>query len=89
MGRHGNDFLPGSFEWRTKKRSGGKAIEEVMHHRIANKYYNSNRACSDICPIGVYGDLDEDKKITFRDQHACFACSACAKQCREGALFLR
>jgi ferredoxin len=49
---------------------------------------NGCRACFDICPVGVYGELDEDKKITFRDQHACFACSACARQCPERALSL-
>jgi NAD-dependent dihydropyrimidine dehydrogenase PreA subunit len=46
------------------------------------------RACFDICPVGVYGELDEDKKTTFRDQHACFACSACTRQCPEAALSL-
>jgi NAD-dependent dihydropyrimidine dehydrogenase PreA subunit len=49
---------------------------------------NGCRACLDICPVGVYGDLDAEKKITFRDQHACFACSACVKQCPESALSL-
>jgi NAD-dependent dihydropyrimidine dehydrogenase PreA subunit len=49
---------------------------------------NGCRACFDICPIGVYEDLDADKKIAFRDRHACFACGACVKQCREAALCL-
>jgi ferredoxin len=49
---------------------------------------NGCRACFDICPVGVYGELDEYRTITFRDQHACFACSACARQCPEGALSL-
>lgn len=49
---------------------------------------NGCRACFDICPVGVYGDLDEEKKMTFRDEHACFACSACVKQCPERALLL-
>jgi NAD-dependent dihydropyrimidine dehydrogenase PreA subunit len=49
---------------------------------------NGCRACSDICPVGVYGELDRDNKIAFRNRNACFACSACAKQCREGALSL-
>jgi len=49
---------------------------------------NGCRACFDICPVGVYAELDQDKKITFRDRNACFACSACSKQCPEGALRL-
>jgi NAD-dependent dihydropyrimidine dehydrogenase PreA subunit len=49
---------------------------------------NGCRACSDICPVGVYGELDQDGKISFRDRNACFACSACAKQCPESALSL-
>jgi NAD-dependent dihydropyrimidine dehydrogenase PreA subunit len=49
---------------------------------------NGCRACLDICPVGVYADLDAEKKITFRDQHACFACNACVKQCPEDALSL-
>jgi Fe-S-cluster-containing hydrogenase component 2 len=44
--------------------------------------------CFDICPIGVYGKLDEDKKTTSRDLHACFAYSACTRQCPERALSL-
>lgn len=49
---------------------------------------NGCRARFDICPVGVYAELDEEKKIRFRDQRACFACSACVKQCREDALHL-
>jgi demethylmenaquinone methyltransferase/2-methoxy-6-polyprenyl-1,4-benzoquinol methylase len=49
---------------------------------------NGCGACSDICPVGVYGELDQDRKIAFRNRTACFACSACAKQCRQGALSL-
>ncbi|MFQ6104531.1 MAG: HgcAB-like fusion protein [Candidatus Glassbacteria bacterium] len=44
--------------------------------------------CWDICPIGVYAGLGEDKKVTFRDREACFSCGACVKQCPEGALSL-
>jgi NAD-dependent dihydropyrimidine dehydrogenase PreA subunit len=44
--------------------------------------------CREICPVGVYGDLDPDKKTTFSDRDACFACGACVKQCPEGALRL-
>lgn len=42
--------------------------------------------CMKICPVGVYGGLDSEKKTTFRDRDACFACGACVKQCPEGAL---
>ncbi len=45
-------------------------------------------SCQDICPIGVYGELDEDQKTTFRDRSACFACNACVTQCPEDALSL-
>lgn len=50
---------------------------------------NGCRACFEICPVGVFGERDEDEKISFRDQHACFACSACGRQCPERALSLR
>jgi NAD-dependent dihydropyrimidine dehydrogenase PreA subunit len=46
------------------------------------------RTCHDICPIGVWDGLDNDKKITFKNEEACFACMACTKQCPEGALSL-
>jgi len=46
------------------------------------------RTCTEICPVGVFADLDADKKISFRDQQACFACGACVKQCSESALSL-
>ena len=42
--------------------------------------------CRDICPVGVYGDLDADRKTTFLDRDACFACRACVQQCPEEAL---
>jgi NAD-dependent dihydropyrimidine dehydrogenase PreA subunit len=45
-------------------------------------------SCQDICPIGVYGELDEDRKTTFCDRSACFACNACVTQCPEDALSL-
>jgi len=44
--------------------------------------------CMDICPVGIYGELDIDRKPTFRDRDSCFACGACVKQCPEGALSL-
>ena len=50
--------------------------------------FNGCGTCRDICPVGVYGELDEDKKTTFRDQNACIACSACVKQCPQSALRL-
>jgi NAD-dependent dihydropyrimidine dehydrogenase PreA subunit len=46
------------------------------------------RTCHGICPVGVWDGLDNDKKITFKDEDACFACMACTKQCPEGALSL-
>ncbi len=46
------------------------------------------KTCIEICPVGVYANLDEENKTTFRDRGACFACSACVMQCPEGALSL-
>jgi NAD-dependent dihydropyrimidine dehydrogenase PreA subunit len=46
-------------------------------------------ACRDICPIDIFGELDEEQKTTFRDRGACFACGACVKQCPESALAIR
>jgi len=62
--------------------------KELGEIALSRDRCNGCRACFDICPVGVYGELDEDQKIIFRDQHACFACGACAKQCREDALRL-
>jgi len=45
--------------------------------------------CFEICPIGVFGGLDGDRKSTFADHDACFACGACVMQCPSGALSLR
>lgn len=47
------------------------------------------KTCWDICPVGVYGELDEDRKTTFLDRSACFSCGACTKQCPEHALSLQ
>jgi len=44
--------------------------------------------CRDICPLGVFGEPDQDHKTTFRDRDACFGCGACVKQCPESALTL-
>ncbi|NIA08003.1 MAG: 4Fe-4S dicluster domain-containing protein, partial [Actinobacteria bacterium] len=44
--------------------------------------------CFDICPVGVYKGIDQDKKAGFRDLNACFTCSACVRQCPVGALSL-
>jgi NAD-dependent dihydropyrimidine dehydrogenase PreA subunit len=44
--------------------------------------------CFDICPIGVFGELDGDRKTTFAHHEACFSCSACVMQCPSGALSL-
>jgi len=56
--------------------------------RLDRTLCNGCRACLDVCPVGVWDDLDADKKITFRDHDACFGCSACVRQCPEGALAL-
>ena len=45
-------------------------------------------SCLDICPIGVFGEPDPERKTTFRDRSACFACHACVTQCPEDALTL-
>lgn len=47
------------------------------------------RTCWRICPVGVYGELDEAKKTTFIHREACFNCAACVKQCPEGALSIK
>ena len=62
--------------------------KELGHIRLNRDQCNGCRACFDICPVGVYADLGDDKKIVFRDRDACFACSACVKQCPEKALAL-
>ena len=46
------------------------------------------KSCFDICPLGVFGELSPDRKTTFRDRDACFACHACVTQCPEDALSL-
>lgn len=47
------------------------------------------KTCLNICPTGaVYAGLDPDKKITFQNPDACFACGACTMQCPEEALSL-
>lgn len=45
--------------------------------------------CREICPVGVFGDLDEAKRTTFDDRDACFNCGACVKQCPEDVLAIR
>lgn len=45
-------------------------------------------ACFEICPVGVFGVLDRDRKSTLADHEACFACGACVMQCPSGALSL-
>ncbi len=42
--------------------------------------------CWQICPLGVFGDLDAEGKVTFRNRSACFTCGACVLQCPEHAL---
>jgi NAD-dependent dihydropyrimidine dehydrogenase PreA subunit len=50
---------------------------------------NGCKICWEICPVGVYGDLDENNKRTFKNRDACFNCGACVKQCPTGALAIR
>jgi NAD-dependent dihydropyrimidine dehydrogenase PreA subunit len=44
--------------------------------------------CEELCPVGVFGLLDHERKTTFRDRGACFACAACVRQCPGNALSL-
>lgn len=44
--------------------------------------------CGEICPLGVFGAMDAERKTTLKSPGACFACGACVKQCPEGALRL-
>jgi NAD-dependent dihydropyrimidine dehydrogenase PreA subunit len=63
----------------------GKAIGEIILDRPK---CTGCGTCRDVCPVAVYGDLDEERKTTFRDRRACFACGACVKQCPEAAFRL-
>ncbi|MFC1849368.1 HgcAB-like fusion protein [candidate division CSSED10-310 bacterium] len=45
--------------------------------------------CQDICPIGVFGELEAEKKMSLEAPAQCFACTACVKQCPEAALSLQ
>jgi NAD-dependent dihydropyrimidine dehydrogenase PreA subunit len=63
------------------------------HRALGNVTLDHDRckgcgACYDICPLGVFGDREDDGRTAFRDQNACFACGACVKQCPESALKL-
>jgi NAD-dependent dihydropyrimidine dehydrogenase PreA subunit len=44
--------------------------------------------CIELCPVGVFAELDADRKTSFHDPETCFACRACVKQCPEQALSL-
>lgn len=44
--------------------------------------------CFGICPIGVFGPVDEEGKAVLLNPEACFACRACVKQCPANALSL-
>ncbi len=46
------------------------------------------RTCLEVCPTGVFGDLDKSRKMTLVNRGACFACDACCTQCPHGALSL-
>ena len=62
-----------------------KNIGEVS---VDNKKCKGCKTCTNICPVGVFGELDPDSKILFKDRNDCFACGACVKQCSEKALAL-
>ncbi|MCP5067063.1 MAG: 4Fe-4S dicluster domain-containing protein [bacterium] len=62
--------------------------KSLGHISLDRDRCNGCRACFDVCPVGVWDDLDADKKIRYRDRDACFACSACVTQCQEKALAL-
>jgi len=47
------------------------------------------RACAELCPLDVFGALDSEKRITYRDRSLCFQCGACVMQCPEDALDLK
>ena len=42
--------------------------------------------CREICPIRVFGELDNENNTTLPDRDACFSCGACVRQCPAGAL---
>ncbi len=62
-----------------------KELGEIHLDRALCKGCNT---CFEICPVGVYGGIDGDRKSTFADSDACFACGACVMQCPSGALSL-
>lgn len=42
--------------------------------------------CFHICPTGVFGSLNEERKISVENPEKCIACTACVNQCPESAL---
>lgn len=64
------------------------AEKELGEVRLDRERCRGCETCAEICPVGVFAELDAEKKMTFRDQRACFACGACVKQCGEAALSL-
>ncbi|OGP55602.1 MAG: hypothetical protein A2V67_18605 [Deltaproteobacteria bacterium RBG_13_61_14] len=69
----------------------GSLLQEKTLGRVAldREKCRGDMICYSICPVGVFGELDPDKKITLPWQNACFACGACVKQCPHDALSLQ
>ncbi len=44
--------------------------------------------CEDVCPLGVYGMDDKQKKSVMKYPSTCTACTACVVQCPTGAISL-
>ena len=44
--------------------------------------------CLDLCPVRVFGEPGAGGRCNVARPGACFACGACVKQCRAGALTL-
>jgi len=88
----------------TARRSDAEALMHRLSVKSFGSFFSANdlgditldrdrcqgcKTCQGICPVEVYGDLDENGKTTFRDRSACFTCGACVKQCPENALSLK
>ncbi len=75
-------------------RMGIKNIGSFLHEKelggisLERSLCTGDMICHDICPVGVYGPLDEEKKITLPHTEMCFGCGACVKQCPYQALNL-
>jgi NAD-dependent dihydropyrimidine dehydrogenase PreA subunit len=63
------------------------ALKNVGTLHLNRDLCSGCRNCFELCPIGVFGELDEERKTTLPDRKSCFACGACIKQCPEDALY--